>query len=355
MRGWKFDPDSDNFILRSIAVKESNIDILGVAETHLRVGEQIDLEGYSWFGHNRKLIHKNAKTGSGGVGFLIKNEVLNSFNVNVLNDVTEGILWIKLEHKFSDLVLLPCVCYLPPENSSRQIDPYSFFDSLLADFYSYQNSGTVFICGDFNSRCGDLEDFISGIDNIPHRNVKDFKTNMYGSLLVNFLVNTNMCMLNGRFDEAFNDFTSISTKGSSVVDYCLVSHHDIGLFSDFKVVSTLEVIDSVRLLSSFATSGIPDHSLLKWNLIIADNSGLPAPRLQASYSDVKFNLNQIPENFLLTPDVLQKVQDSAAFLEEGTQTQSDIDNIYSDWCKLIQDHMYKSIPHKTNYMYFRVY
>ena len=92
--------------------------------------------------------------------------------------------------------LIPCVCYLPPENSSRRTDANVFYDTLLADLYKYQNLGTIFICGDFNGRCGNLEDFISGVDNIEHRNVIDFKTNLYGEILIEFLINSYMCMLN---------------------------------------------------------------------------------------------------------------------------------------------------------------
>ena len=80
-----------------------------------------------------------------------------------------------------------------------------------------------FLCGDFNSRCGNNYDFIVGIDSLPERNVVDFKTNSSGDILIEFLINANMCMLNGR-NCVNNDFTSISTKGCSVVDFCIVSH-----------------------------------------------------------------------------------------------------------------------------------
>ena len=53
------------------------------------------------------------------------------------------------------------------------------------DFYVFQSTGTPLICGDFNSRCGDLEAFIAGIENVI-----DFKTNYYGERLIEFLTNT---------------------------------------------------------------------------------------------------------------------------------------------------------------------
>lgn len=134
----------------------------------------------------------------GQVGFLIKNVICNEFNISVLDCSFEGIMWLKMYRKSDNCVIMPCVCYLPPENSSRRIDVNSFYDNLLTGIYRNQNEGTVFICGDFNSRCGDLDDFINGVDNIPIRNVVDFKTNSYGELFVDFMINANMCMLNGR-------------------------------------------------------------------------------------------------------------------------------------------------------------
>ena len=38
-----------------------------------------------------------------------------------------------------------------------------------------------------------------------------------------------MCILNGR-DFIKNDFTSVSVKGSAVVDYCLVNHENLSSF-----------------------------------------------------------------------------------------------------------------------------
>ena len=47
-----------------------------------------------------------------------------------------------------------------------------------------------------------------------------------------------MCLLNGRFDNDQDKFTSISTKGSAVVDFCIVTHSNFSQFSDFRVTNT---------------------------------------------------------------------------------------------------------------------
>ena len=165
-------------------MNDLNLDIIGIAESHLKGDDSIELDGYQWFGNNRKALHFRARTGSGGVGFFIHNDIASCFNIKILDNSFEGILWLEMRHKFDDIVLLPCVCYLPPENSSRHVDVLAFFDKLLTDLYEYQNIGVPFLCGDFNSRCGDSNDFIVGIDPISERHVIDYKSNAYGDVLI---------------------------------------------------------------------------------------------------------------------------------------------------------------------------
>ena len=125
--------------------------------------------------------------------------------------------------------------------------------------YRYQTLGNNFICGDFNGRCGNLEDFISWVDAIGHRNVVDFKTNFYDEVLIEFLINTNMYILNGR-NYFRNDFTSVSVKGLSVLDYCLV----LSAFNSFEVIRTVELVSHVKVnyTNRLAPSSIPDHSVI---------------------------------------------------------------------------------------------
>ena len=72
-----------------------------------------------------------------------------------------------------------------------------------------------------------------------------------------------MCILNGR-NYVKNDYTSISTKGLAVVDYCLVSHDHLSLFSNFSVVRALDAISQCGSGPTLASTCIPDHSLLTW-------------------------------------------------------------------------------------------
>lgn len=86
MRGWSINPNLDDYNLRSLSIIDSELDINGVAESHLQGNNILNIEGYNGYGNNRQNIHVNARTGSGGVGFLIKKRTFNEFNVPVLKN-----------------------------------------------------------------------------------------------------------------------------------------------------------------------------------------------------------------------------------------------------------------------------
>ena len=99
--------------MRFTCLELLELDILGLAETHLAPGEVLGVNGYTWYGHNRKLLHRNAKCGSGGVGFLIREEFESDYGIEIIDDSYEGILWIKMEHKIDKFKYLHVVSTYP--------------------------------------------------------------------------------------------------------------------------------------------------------------------------------------------------------------------------------------------------
>ena len=67
------------------------------------------------------------------------------------------------------------------------------------------------------------EDVIVGIDLVAGRDTVDKTEDAYGRMLINFLISTNCCMLNGR-NGWKNDYTSFNYHEQSVVDYVIVPH-----------------------------------------------------------------------------------------------------------------------------------
>ena len=73
------------------------------------------------------------------------------------------------------------------------------------------------------------------MDEVEPREIIDYNRNGYGDMFLNFLVNINCCMVNGRQGSS-NEFTYIEPRrGHSVVDYCLVPHEQLNEPNDFVI------------------------------------------------------------------------------------------------------------------------
>ena len=115
-----------------------------------------------------------------------------------------------------------CVIYLQLTLVGAIYSATEFFDQLKCNICSLQNIETYFVFGDFNARCNNLVDAPSNNTNIPKRTIVDIgPANSHGRELIDFVCISSLCMLNGKTADS-NRFTSISTKGAAVVDYCLV-------------------------------------------------------------------------------------------------------------------------------------
>ncbi len=58
-------------------MNDENADIICVNETHLAETEELVLEGYRWFGHNRSKQYIRAPKASGGVGIFVSTSLLD--------------------------------------------------------------------------------------------------------------------------------------------------------------------------------------------------------------------------------------------------------------------------------------
>ena len=74
------------------------------------------MEGYKWFGHNRKHLHRKAVRGSSVVGVLVRGsaETLPSRDLECRG---EDMLWVRLNLGEEEWGLVLAVCYVPPESS----------------------------------------------------------------------------------------------------------------------------------------------------------------------------------------------------------------------------------------------
>lgn len=220
------------------------------------------MPGYDWYGNNRKDLHPRAVSGSGGVGVLVKQSLTSHYLVELIDRNHEGILWIKftdkVDHDFSFLI---CAVYLLPEGSSRGNVAQEFYDMLLTQVYTYWSDEPLLICGDLNGRIG------RKVDNqhAPARACLDETSNKYGGHLIEFLEDISACVLNGRLNAVDNNYTYVTTRGKSVVDYIICPLSQLSSVLNFEVKLMSDLINPVNYGERCRVS---DHSLLisKWCL-----------------------------------------------------------------------------------------
>ena len=159
----------------------------------------------------------------------------------------DGILGISLTSKETDYSIAIFCTYLPPETSTWGRDATGFYAHLLSEIYTLSEYDSIIVCGDLNSRIGQLKDSISGIDEIPQRQSIDKSTNQHGHTFIEFLNDSKFCVLNGRLCVENDDFTSVSTRGKAVVDYICVPHDCYKNCSNFQVTTPETLVHRHKL------------------------------------------------------------------------------------------------------------
>lgn len=308
-------------------------DIIVIAETHLKGTNELELPGYQWFGLNRTNINPRATSGSGGVGILVSHSLLREFNVQIVDTSFEGILWIRLKAIAGCSSFLVCAVYLPPEKSSRGDVSQEFFDCLLSQFYYHWQNEPVIISGDFNARIGDDVDSME--DSLPPRVPLDMTKNKFGGYLIDFIQDANMCIVNGRA-KGNDNFTFLSTRGRSVVDYVLVPSEQFDAIEKCEVIPVSDVVDR----SVYGSCRLPDHSIIRSVIHIAPYARYGEDRLterinsresgdlKGYQEDRRYKINGVPINFLENTRRRNAIHNICDTLMTQNANQVDIDQCY---------------------------
>ena len=128
--GRQIDQMREELDIRAEVIDFYRPDIVALVETWLKGDEEVVVEGCKWFGNNRNHQHRKAVRGSGGVGVLIREEVLKHYQVEILEAEIEDMLWVKLNQGEEKEGLVLAVCYVPPESSSRGRSSEEYFQIL---------------------------------------------------------------------------------------------------------------------------------------------------------------------------------------------------------------------------------
>ena len=175
------------------------------------------------------------------------------------------LLWIKHSKTILKYDIDTYIGYLYSREKYSRIfrhEEVDYYELLETDIVKYQLLGKVLVTGDFNGRTGSGSDFIlydryieAGLDeslrltDIPVRCNKDHVTDSYGKRLLELCKSTNFLIANGRLgsDKDVGNYTYISEKGCSIVDYLLLPLTDFDIISSFKVCDVTEFSDHVGL------------------------------------------------------------------------------------------------------------
>ena len=203
------------------------------------------------------------------------------------------------------------------------------------------------MCGDFNGRIGDIDELseFDAID-IVKRHVIDNTVNQHGHSFMKFLNEAKMCILNSRFGEDDNNFTTVSTRGKAIVDYICVPHETMELCVNFKVRTARSIIVGGNLVGLLGDrSKAPDHSALIAEFRTSHiNTGYDTDEAGVNCERPRYKLKQTLRDFLSCDLSKLALQTLILKTESSMETQVAIDTHYDDLCSVIITEMDKCIP-----------
>ena len=350
INGWT----DNNSNIRLAAINSFNADIICLGETHLRDNHMINIDGYVPYDHRRKHIHINANKASGGVYFLVKNTVYTDYKIVELDKSVDGIFALKFTHKKSKYSFVVINTYLPPENSVWGRDATAFMSHLLSIVYTVSDCDAVYCVGDVNSRVGNKVDFVEHVDDLSKRHITDHVTNSHGETFIDFLLESKLCILNGRVCPENDDYTCVKTIGSSVVDYVCTFHDNINNCVYFKVHLVRKLFDNLGIYEP----KIPDHSILEFDFIPhfinqlhnhdnpTETNNVESESNTTITQDPKIDryftrhkIRNMPVNFLQSDVARQALIECIQNIENAHAVQNEIDDMYKNVCNMYYNEM----------------
>ena len=238
----------------------SKFDIVFLYETWADASSDIQLNGFKCHNLFRDFQHKNARRCSGGVALFYKESLHDGITIE--RNTANSVIWIKLNCEFfkSETDIFIGGAYIWPEDSpAYNVVDIDFFDILENDVNDFSQLGTVYIAGDFNSRVGCKNDYISHDcinifddahympDNHLRRVSQDTKCNSFGSRLIDLCKYSGLRIVNGRYHRDYNigRCTYVTSNGASVIDYLLTHEHSFSGLNEFS-------FDSINVWSNHA-------------------------------------------------------------------------------------------------------
>ena len=153
-------------------------------------------------------------------------------------------------------------------------------------------------------------------------------------------------MLNDRFDTGNNNFTCISHRGRSVVDYMFLPRC---FYNNVKCVNIFNVTDLCQSLKVTPEKAMPYYKHENANeTTVSTNSEVLYEKVNNSINKrlfLKHNCDNLPEYFMNNEDILDQIQSTIYRIEQRSRTLESIDDIYEILCQIY----YTEMDVKLNY------
>ena len=306
-----------------------------MSETHLPKDGSITCPGYTSFVNNRQEQHVDAPSPSGGVAILIKNSVLDSYEITVIDKSYDGILGLKCKHKLTGFTAILFACYLPPQNSPWGRNAPEFFAHLISEIYFHSYADFIICGGDINARIGNSEISDINLDSgIPSRKVLDVVKAGHHLDFVDFLKDARFAITNGCVTPELDNFTNVK-RGRSVVDYIFVPHDCFSnvLKCQVELANSLaEECGASELIGERCK--MPDHSMVS----IQMNWGSPPGEISAhesssTHGNKRYRFQDLNSESLDSETWKRSLQLIIDRLLERHFAQRKLDEIYDLFCK----------------------
>ena len=314
-----------------------NNDVVLFTETWGNDYTKLDVRDFTHVALNKTEIKANSKRASGGISIYIKDSLIKyGKDIElVAKRFDDDIIWLHLSTEYFNIIndYHLCLCYNVPAGSTRQVMVgTNIFDRLtehIVKLKSISDEDCKFlVCGDFNARTDDLQDYVSDDDSrhiypLPEdytadeqlpRNNTDTVVNSNGRYLLDFCKGTGLRIANGRVGQDANigECTYVGRNGSKLIDYILVSQNMLDMFSSFRVCTPNIFSDLCEIKFSLSEIIAPDElqeNILKfedpnvgnkyiWNKTLQDEyvTKLAAPETVESFENVFIDINDGTSN-----------------------------------------------------------
>jgi exonuclease III len=270
---WNIHGLRDKLENEDMCVNLVQYDIVILLETMKLNDYFVSIKGFTFKHFQRQHQHPRAKKASGGIGILIKTELLKNGMVSIVKS-SDFVVWLKIRQsrKSKHYIFLGGV-YIPPADSSFTLNSVNnnIYHLLQDDITSFAKTGSVTLCGDFNARTGKKNDIdcIQGKDfdllmqcsnnfqtnGFPcwNRYSEDIKVNNYGKELLSMCKSSDLKIMNGYFNNDQNTgvFTCYTPCGKSLIDYLVCDLSSFNCLKQFSILPLSPDSDHKPLVFSF--------------------------------------------------------------------------------------------------------